>query len=226
MRALFGGRRRRPFSSGSELGAYRNDLHERTQRIDARLAQVADDVDALRRRDLDPVEAVGRLSVHEEALDGESDELLEMLAPEDLHGLHMEYEANLERALRGIVTVERGCGITRLPPSAAGRRGAVHLLQARPRQRHARPDADERDRRRAPDVGAGSARRGNSRHPNGAHAPVLTGHGRRQPATRPQHLVVSSFSVPPVVWSRTEGAHTNHAMSPLRGRRHPGDRLA
>ena len=27
----------------------------------------------------------------------------------------MEYEANLERALRGIVTVERGCAITRLP---------------------------------------------------------------------------------------------------------------
>ena len=38
-----------------------------------------------------------------------------MLAPEELHGLHMEYEANLERALRGIVTAQRGCAITRLP---------------------------------------------------------------------------------------------------------------
>ena len=38
-----------------------------------------------------------------------------MLAPEELHGLHMEYEANLERALRGIVTAQRGCGITKLP---------------------------------------------------------------------------------------------------------------
>ena len=38
-----------------------------------------------------------------------------MLSPQELHGLHMEYEANLERALRGIVTAERGCAITRLP---------------------------------------------------------------------------------------------------------------
>jgi hypothetical protein len=38
-----------------------------------------------------------------------------MLAPEELHGLHMEFEANLERALRGIVTAQRGISITRLP---------------------------------------------------------------------------------------------------------------
>jgi hypothetical protein len=38
-----------------------------------------------------------------------------MMAPEQLHGLHMEYEANLERTLRGILVVERGCAITRLP---------------------------------------------------------------------------------------------------------------
>ena len=141
MRALFGGRRRRPFGSGSELGEYRNDLFERTQRIDARLEQVADDVDALRRRDLDPVEAVNKLTVHEDALDEESNGLIEMMAPEDLHGLHMEYEANLERALRGIVTVERGCGITRLrhrPPDDEEpfiyyKRGHANITHARMR---------------------------------------------------------------------------------------------
>jgi hypothetical protein len=115
MRALFSGRRRSIFAPGRELGAYRNDLFERTQRIDGRLVEVADDVDALRRRALDPDETVARLSVHEEALDGEAEGLREMMAPEELHGLHMEYEANLERALRGLVTVERGCAITRLP---------------------------------------------------------------------------------------------------------------
>jgi hypothetical protein len=31
---LFGGRRRGVFGHGKELGKYRNDLHERTQRID------------------------------------------------------------------------------------------------------------------------------------------------------------------------------------------------
>lgn len=115
MRALFGGRRRSVFGHGRELGVYRNELFERTARIDSRLSDVADDIDALRRRDLEPDEAVERLSVHEEALDAESEGLQGMMAPEELHGLHMEYEANLERALRGIVTVERGCGITRLP---------------------------------------------------------------------------------------------------------------
>jgi hypothetical protein len=115
MRGLFGGRRRSVFGLGRELGQYRNDVFQRTQRIDARLAQVADDIDALRRRDLDPDTAVERLTVHEEVLEGESEDLQSVLAPEELHGLHMEYEANLERSLRGILVVERGCAITRLP---------------------------------------------------------------------------------------------------------------
>jgi hypothetical protein len=141
MRAIFGGRRRRPFGSGNELGAYRNDLFERTGRIDTRLAEVSDDIDALRRRDLDPVDAITRLTVHEDSLDEESNGLMEMLAPEELHGLHMEYEANLERALRGIVTVERGCGITRLrhrPPDDEEpfiyyKRGHANITHARMR---------------------------------------------------------------------------------------------
>jgi hypothetical protein len=115
MRGLFGGRRRSAFGHGRELGQYRNDVFQRTQRIDARLAQVADDMDALRRRDLDPDTAVERLTVHEEVLEAESEDLQSVLAPEELHGLHMEYEANLERSLRGILVVERGCAITRLP---------------------------------------------------------------------------------------------------------------
>ena len=115
MRGLFGGRRRSVFGPGRELGAYRNDLFERTARIDARLAQIADDIDALRRRALDPDEAVRRLTAQEEALEEEETGLQEMMAPEELHGLHMEYETNLERAMRGIVTVERGCAITKLP---------------------------------------------------------------------------------------------------------------
>jgi hypothetical protein len=143
MRALFGGRRRRPFGLGNELDAYRAELQDRTQRVDDRLAQVADDIDALRRRDLDPDEAVTRLSVHEDALDEESTGLIEMMAPEELHGLHMEYEANLERALRGIVTVERGCGITRLrhrppddeEPHVYYKRGHANVTHAQLRMR-------------------------------------------------------------------------------------------
>ena len=141
MRALFGGRRRSVFGHGRELGVYRNELVERTARIDTRLAEVADDIDALRRRGLEPDETVERLSVHEEALDLESEGLQGMMAPEELHGLHMEYEANLERALRGIVTVERGCGITRLPhrppedeePYTYYKRGYQNVTHARMR---------------------------------------------------------------------------------------------
>ena len=115
MRGLFGGRQRSIFGLGRELGQYRNDVFERTQRIDARLGQVADDIEALRRRSIDPETAIERLTVHEEALEAESEDLQGIMAPEELHGLHMEYEANLERSLRGILVVERGCAITRLP---------------------------------------------------------------------------------------------------------------
>ncbi len=139
MRGLFGGRRRSVFGPGKELGLYRNDLHERTQRIDTRLAQVADEIEALRRRDIDPDTAIERLTIHEEALEEESDGIQEMLAPEELHGLHMEYEANLERTLRGILVVERGCAITRLPhrppedeePYTYYKRGAGNVMHAR-----------------------------------------------------------------------------------------------
>jgi hypothetical protein len=139
MRNLFSGRRRSIFGHGQELAAYRNELHERTQRIDARLVEVAEDIDALRRRALDPDQAVERLSLHEEGLDAESDGIIEMMAPEELHGLHMEYEANLERALRGIVTVERGCGITRMrhrppddeEPYTYYKRGHANVTHAR-----------------------------------------------------------------------------------------------
>lgn len=141
MRAMFGGRSRQHFRLGSELGGYRNQLHDLSQRIDGRLALVVDDIDALRRRDLDPEEAIGRLGGHEEALDADSDAMMEMMAPEELHGLHMEYEANLERALRGIVTVERGCGITRLrhrppddeEPHVYYKRGHANVTHARMR---------------------------------------------------------------------------------------------
>lgn len=115
MRALFGGRRRSIFGHGKELGQYRNEMFQITAKIDALLVAVADEIDALRRRDLDPEEAVTRLSVQEEQLDEEVAKLQAMMAPEELHGLHMEYDANLERALRGIVTAERGCAITKLP---------------------------------------------------------------------------------------------------------------
>jgi hypothetical protein len=64
---------------------------------------------------VDVDEAVRTLQAEEDELDARSQDLQGMLAPEELHGLHMEYEANLERALRGIVTAERGCAITKLP---------------------------------------------------------------------------------------------------------------
>lgn len=139
MRLPFGGRRRGVFGSGKQLGAYRSELSERTDRIDERLALVADDIEDLRRRALDPEDALTRLGEHEEALDVEAEALRDIMAPEELHGLHMEYETNLERALRGIVTVERGCGITRMPhrppdddePHTYYKRGHSNVTHAR-----------------------------------------------------------------------------------------------
>jgi hypothetical protein len=110
-----GGRRRRPMGHGKELRAYRDELAAQTARIDGRLASAADTIDALRRRAIDPEEAVQVLQAEEDELDETAQGVEDMLAPEELHGLHMEYEANLERALRAIVTALRGCAITRLP---------------------------------------------------------------------------------------------------------------
>jgi hypothetical protein len=110
-----GGKRRRPQGHGKELHDYRGQLAEKTARIDDRLASAADTIDALRRRAVDVDEAVQLLQVEEDELDGTAQDLEDILAPEELHGLHMEYEANLERALRGIVTAERGCALTRMP---------------------------------------------------------------------------------------------------------------
>jgi hypothetical protein len=132
-------RRRRPHGFGRELTHYRRDLEERTGKIDATLVELVELSDALRRRAADPEEALARLQIAEDALDGQADELREMLAPEELHALHAEYEGNLERALRGIVTVERGCGITRLPhrppedeePLIYWKRGHLNMLHAR-----------------------------------------------------------------------------------------------
>jgi hypothetical protein len=113
--AFLGGRRRRPLGYGKELNKYRGELGGKTERISEVLTKAAETVDELRRRAIDPEEASTVLQAHEDELDATALELEEMLSPEELHGLHMEYEANLERALRGIVTAQRGISITRLP---------------------------------------------------------------------------------------------------------------
>ena len=106
---------RRPHGYGKELREYRDRLAEETAQIDSRLGNAAETIDALRRRAADVEEADRMLQAEENDLDARAQALEAILAPEELHGLHMEYEANLERALRGIVTAERGCAITRLP---------------------------------------------------------------------------------------------------------------
>ena len=135
------GRRRskRPKAHGRELQAYRRDLTELTTMIDLELTTLGDLVDALRRRDADPDEALIDLQAGEEKLDLAAESIRSILAPEELHALHAEYEASLERALRGIVTAERGCGITRLPyrppddeePLTYWKRGHLNILHAR-----------------------------------------------------------------------------------------------
>ena len=138
--------RARFFPHGKELGRYRNELTERTVRIEQVVGEVAAAIDALRRRDLEVDDALPMLTAAEEHLDAEADLMREMLAPEELHSLHMEYEANLERALRGIVTAERGCAITRLPhrppddeePLTYYKRAHSNVVNARLRMQEAR----------------------------------------------------------------------------------------
>ena len=138
--SLLGGRRRRrPRVQGRELNAYRRNLTELTSMIDLELVSLADLVDALRRRDADPDAALVDLQASEEKLDRAAESLRGILAPEELNALHAEYEASLERAIRGVVTAERGCGITKLPyrppddeePLIYWKRGHLNILHAR-----------------------------------------------------------------------------------------------
>jgi hypothetical protein len=141
--ALFGSPRRRPRSYGKELQAYRRDLAERTTLIDSQLAKLVELTDGLRHRDGDVDDALVKLQAGEEELDLAAEGLRGILAPEELHGLHAEYEGNLERALRGIVTAERGCGITKMlhrppedeEPFLYWKRGHLNILHARLRMR-------------------------------------------------------------------------------------------
>jgi hypothetical protein len=137
------GSRRRPKGYGKELRDYRNRLAEETAQIDSRLGSAAETIDGLRHRTVDVEEAVQLLQSEEDELDQRAEALEDMLAPQELHALHMEYEANLERALRGIVTAERGCAITRMPhrppddeePFNYWKRGHQNVVHARLRMR-------------------------------------------------------------------------------------------
>ncbi len=139
MPALLRVPRRRPRAYGRELGAYRRDLAERTTLIDSQLAKLVDLTDALRRRDADIDDALVKLQAGEEQLDAAAEGLRGILAPEELHALHAEYEGNLERALRGIVTAERGCGFSKMrhrppddeEPFIYWKRGNLNILHAR-----------------------------------------------------------------------------------------------
>lgn len=138
--AMFRGRRRFE-GHGRELSRYRSSVHSFTGRIDGVLADMADVVERLRTRDVDVDEAIDRLAAGEDELDAITGEMQEMEAPEDLHALHIEYELNLERALRGIVTAERGCGLTRQrhrppeddEPFAYWKRAHANIVHARMR---------------------------------------------------------------------------------------------
>ena len=140
-------RRRHGYRAPRDLRGYRKDLDERTSQIDLEIGELVDLVDALRRRASDIDEAITRLEVGEDRLDAAAAELRELVAPEELHALHAAYEANLERALRGVVTAERGCGITRQPhrppddeePMIYWKRGHLNLLHAQMRMRELVP---------------------------------------------------------------------------------------
>jgi hypothetical protein len=140
MPAWFRGKRRFE-GHGRELLQYRSTVAHQTGRIDAVLLDLGDVVDALRIRGVEVDEAIDRLVAGEDELDAIADEMRDMEAPEELHSLHLEYEANLERALRGIVTAERGCGLTRQrhrppedeEPLAYWKRGHSNIVHARMR---------------------------------------------------------------------------------------------
>jgi hypothetical protein len=127
----------------AELAAYRAFLSPLFERIEVVCDAVGEIADDLRRRIREPDEIAEPLAAAEAELDEIALAIAEQTAPEPLRALHAEFDANLERALRGVVTIERGCGLTRLPhasiydeePQAYWKRGHLNIIHAQMRMR-------------------------------------------------------------------------------------------
>lgn len=126
-----------------QLSAYRKAMAPHTQRIEELCDSVSLIADDLRRKIREPDEIAEPLAQAEAALDEIALEVAEQFVPEPLRALHAEFDANLERALRGLVTIERGCGLTRMPhatiyddgPQAYWKRGHLNVIHAQMRMR-------------------------------------------------------------------------------------------
>ena len=126
-----------------QLSSYRKAMGPHIERIEALCDMASEIADDLRRRIREPDEIAERLAKAESELDAIALEVAEQFAPEPLRALHAEFDANLERALRGVVTIERGCGLTRMPhatiydegPQAYWKRGHLNVIHAQMRMR-------------------------------------------------------------------------------------------
>lgn len=126
-----------------QLSAYRKTMGPHTERIEEVCDTVSMIADDLRRRIREPDEIAEPLARAEATLDEIALEVAEQLVPEPFRALHAEFDANLERALRGLVTIERGCGLTRMPhasiyddgPQAYWKRGHLNVIHAQMRMR-------------------------------------------------------------------------------------------
>ncbi|MEK6191562.1 MAG: hypothetical protein AABM41_04450 [Chloroflexota bacterium] len=137
---------RRRFSEhldAGQLTSYRKAMGPRIERIEALCDTVSEIADDLRRKTREPDEIDEHLAKAESELDEIALSVAEQLAPEPLQALHAEFDANLERALRGVVTIERGCGLTRIPhatiyddePQAYWKQGHLNVVHAQMRMR-------------------------------------------------------------------------------------------
>jgi hypothetical protein len=128
---------------GGHLASYRGMLGPHLERIELVCDSVGDIAEDLRRKSRDPDQVAEALAAAEAELDTIAMDVAEQDAPEPLRALHAEFDANLERALRGVITIERGCGLTRLPhasiyddePQAYWKRGHLNIIHAQMRMR-------------------------------------------------------------------------------------------
>jgi len=126
-----------------ELAAYRRSLESNMARIESACSAVTEMADDLRHRVREPDDVAEALAAAEAELEDVATVFALQEAPEPLRALHAEFDANLERALRGIVTIERGCGLTRLQhatiyddePQAYWKRGYHNVINAQIRMR-------------------------------------------------------------------------------------------
>jgi hypothetical protein len=121
-----------------ELEVFKSSVRDLASRVDASLGGAAGEIDAVRRRQLDPDAIGGTLTAATDAVERYADEARALHGPRQANRLRNDIVGELERAGRALGMVEHGAailgnsrGASELEAQTAIKRGYLNLVHAR-----------------------------------------------------------------------------------------------